>query len=170
MSCLLGGRGTPRSAVDARKAPLSPNGHGLRPPFGRRQRWRGSPSPQAPHSFPSALLPGEKSGTRGNPASKASETCMGYIDYLLKLFVKLVLTDPGADSQGNCVQFPCWRCPHTTEKAWFFRSFWAGRRCAAASRFIFFKDKTISSDDLKCADFPGRLSNVSSSWFYWKKK
>ena len=31
----LGGRGTPRSAVDARKAPASPNGHGLRPPFGR---------------------------------------------------------------------------------------------------------------------------------------
>ena len=25
----------PRSAVDARKAPASPNGHGLRPPFGR---------------------------------------------------------------------------------------------------------------------------------------
>ena len=31
----LGEREPPRSAVDARKAPSSPNGHGLRPPFGR---------------------------------------------------------------------------------------------------------------------------------------
>ena len=30
-----------------------------------------------------------------------------------------------------------------TEKAQFFRSLWAGRRCAAASRFTFFKAKTL---------------------------
>ena len=35
LCCLFGGRGTPRSAVDACKAPSSPNRHGLRPPFGR---------------------------------------------------------------------------------------------------------------------------------------
>ncbi|MCI7569710.1 MAG: hypothetical protein MSH25_10195 [Desulfovibrio sp.] len=29
------------------------------------------------------------------------------------------------------------------EKALFFRSLWAGRRCAAASRFIFFKVETL---------------------------
>ena len=32
-----------------------------------------------------------------------------------------------------------------TEKALFFRSLWAGRRCAAASRFIFFKVETLWS-------------------------
>ncbi|WP_300806907.1 hypothetical protein [uncultured Desulfovibrio sp.] len=31
------------------------------------------------------------------------------------------------------------------EKARFFRSLWAGRRCAAASRFAFFKGKTVWS-------------------------
>ena len=31
------------------------------------------------------------------------------------------------------------------EKARFFRSLWAGRRCAAASRFTFFKAKTLQS-------------------------
>ncbi|MDM8216229.1 hypothetical protein QUW15_08740 [Desulfovibrio piger] len=29
------------------------------------------------------------------------------------------------------------------EKAQFFRSLWAGRRCAAASRFTFFKVETL---------------------------
>ncbi|MCI7568804.1 MAG: hypothetical protein MSH25_05445, partial [Desulfovibrio sp.] len=29
------------------------------------------------------------------------------------------------------------------EKARFFRSLWAGRRCAAASRFTFFKGETL---------------------------
>ena len=29
------------------------------------------------------------------------------------------------------------------EKTRFFRSLWAGRRCAAASRFTFFKDDTL---------------------------
>ena len=29
------------------------------------------------------------------------------------------------------------------EKARFFRSLWAGRRCAAASHFTFFKDDTL---------------------------
>ncbi|WP_299395927.1 hypothetical protein, partial [uncultured Desulfovibrio sp.] len=29
------------------------------------------------------------------------------------------------------------------EKAQFFRSLWAGRRCAAASRFTFFKGETL---------------------------
>ncbi|HIX41399.1 MAG TPA: hypothetical protein H9857_11480, partial [Candidatus Desulfovibrio intestinigallinarum] len=29
------------------------------------------------------------------------------------------------------------------EKTRFFRSLWAGRRCAAASRFTFFKAKTL---------------------------
>ena len=33
--CQLEGKENPRAAVDARKAPSSPNGHGLRPPFGR---------------------------------------------------------------------------------------------------------------------------------------
>ena len=36
---------------------------------------------------------------------------------------------------------------HTTccfaDKAQFFRSLWAGRRCAAASRFTFFKVETL---------------------------
>ena len=33
------------------------------------------------------------------------------------------------------------------EKARFFRSLWAGRRCAAASRFTFFKGKTLYRND-----------------------
>ena len=77
-----------RSAVDARKAPASPNGHGLRPPFGRallsmpvrpkvrrtwpvwgeggplRRRGRGPPSPQAPQPLPSALLLGRMRGEK----------------------------------------------------------------------------------------------------------
>ena len=61
---VLGGRGTPRSAVDVRKASVSPNGHGLRPPFGRRRRGRDSPSPKAPHPFPSAILPGKNGDAR----------------------------------------------------------------------------------------------------------
>ena len=37
-------------------------------------------------------------------------------------------------------------------KTRFFRSLWAGRRCAAASRFTFFKGKTLQSIlSLKCS-------------------
>ena len=37
------------------------------------------------------------------------------------------------------------------EKARFFRSLWAGRRCAAASRFTFFKGETLYCYGLRCA-------------------
>ena len=49
----LGGRETPRSAVDVRKAPASPNGHG---PAGRLSV---APFPPSHPPFPSALLPGK---------------------------------------------------------------------------------------------------------------
>ncbi len=84
-----------RSAVDVRKAPSSPNGHG---PPGRLSVAAGAGGgllpPKPPHPFPSALLPGEESGKRGNPASMTSGACRGDKNYLLKLFVKLVLTGP----------------------------------------------------------------------------
>ena len=37
------------------------------------------------------------------------------------------------------------------EKTRFFRSLWAGRRCAAASRLAFFKDKTLHVAQIPCA-------------------
>ena len=92
---VLGGRGTLHSAVDAHKAPASPDGHGpCGPPFGRCRRWRGSPSPQAPHPFPRALLPGKGQGHETTLPPKASGACTACLHYLLKLFVKFVLTAP----------------------------------------------------------------------------
>ena len=100
-----------RSAVDARKAPASPTGTALRaafrsPParegqafsrFAAKRRSRHS-SPQAPHPFPSALLPGEEPKTRGPLVPKASGVHIVCLDYLLKLFVKFMLTGPGTFS------------------------------------------------------------------------
>ena len=47
------------------------------------------------------------------------------------------------------------------EKARFFRSLWAGRRCAAASRFTFFKAKTLyreSADEQAYGRYAARIS------------
>ncbi len=47
------------------------------------------------------------------------------------------------------------------EKARFFRSLWAGRRCAAASRFTFFKAKTLyteSADEQADGRYAARIS------------
>ena len=90
----LGGRGTPRSAVDARKAPVSPNGHGPSGHLSVAASARG-PSlfaakqekafslvfPPSPPSLPQRAFP--------------SGTCGSDLPYLLSYYVKLVLAGPG---------------------------------------------------------------------------
>lgn len=51
--------------------------------------------------LPLALLPGEESGTRDNPAPRVSGVRTVYPSYLLKLFVKSVLTDSGEKRRGG---------------------------------------------------------------------
>ena len=88
----LGERETPRSAVDVRKAPASPNGHG---PAGRLSVAPFSPSPP---SLPQRAFTGEESKTRGTLVPKASGVYTVCLVYLLKLFVKFVLTGPPSPS------------------------------------------------------------------------
>ena len=50
------------------------------------------------------------------------------------------------------------------EKTRFFRSLWAGRRCAAASRFTFFKVETrYSTTRLLISVAPDRDANASTA-------
>ena len=115
-----------------------PNGHGPAgrlsvaagaggPAFSQRSEKRRSrhPSPQAPHPFPSALLSGEASGTRGAPPIMAGGAVQ------LEHF----------QIERHCVSdHTVCRC---AEKMRFFSPLWAGRRCATASQFTFFKGKTF---------------------------
>ena len=114
---VLGGRGTLHSAVDAHKAPASPDGHGpCGPPFGRCRRWRGSPSPPKPPPIPSARLPGKRQGHEATLPPKASGASTVCLRCLLKLFVKFALAEPRAPGRfpvlhaasGPAVRRPRW--------------------------------------------------------------
>ena len=74
-----------RSAVDVRKAPSSPNGHGPPGrPLDRRQRGRGSPSPQAPPSLPQrAFTRGRVRNTRQTHSPKTRGVRTAFIKFLL---------------------------------------------------------------------------------------
>ena len=92
----LGGRGTPRSAVDVRKAPASPNGHG---PPGRLSVAAGGGvplPPKPPIPSPVRFYQG-KTGVRGKPAPKGKRSAFSLFALYAKLFAKLVvLTGPEA--------------------------------------------------------------------------
>ncbi len=97
--CLLGGREPPRSAVDARKASAAPNGHG---PAGRLSV---DPFPPSPPSLPQRAFIGEEAGTRGNPTPKSKWSMYCFLFYLLKLFVKFVLTGPNPETTKQAAAF-----------------------------------------------------------------
>ena len=98
----LGGRGTPRSAVDVRKAPASPNGHG--PPgrlsvaagaggpslfAAKREKAFLSSFPPSPPSLPPRAFTRERQGYEASPPQKASgarSVCLPYmLNYLQNL-------------------------------------------------------------------------------------
>ena len=93
-SVFFWGEGTPLiSAVDARKAPASPNGHGLRPPSVAAGAQGAFPSPQAPHPSPNALF------------QRGHRPCGKYLSKgMCRLIEKLVLTGP-KESGGVTVSF-----------------------------------------------------------------
>ena len=119
------------------------------PAFLQRSEKRRSrhPSPQAPHPFPSALLSGEESGTRGAPPIMAGGAVQ------LEHF----------QIERHCVSdHTVCRC---AEKMRFFSPLWAGRRCATASQFTFFKGKTFYRKKNRAPAYAGaRFFFMVSFW------
>ncbi|HIX41032.1 hypothetical protein [uncultured Desulfovibrio sp.] len=78
---------------------------------------------------------------------RGGEVCGGYFHAAGKRR-QGVLPTAGAADILEYFQFEMLRISNHTacrfaEKARFFRLLWAGRRCAAASRFTFFKGETL---------------------------
>ena len=74
------------------------------PAFPKERRSR-NPSPQAPHPFPSALLSGKSQEYETASPPKTSGVCTACLSYLLKLFLKFVLTDPSRRVLGRMGEF-----------------------------------------------------------------
>ena len=81
------GEGNPLiSAVDARKAPASPNGHGLRPPSVAAGAQGAFPSPQGPPSFPQRVF---SEGTQACGKYLSRGICSFFIFYLFEINRKI---------------------------------------------------------------------------------
>ena len=77
-------------------------GTALRAAFRSPPELEGFPFSQAPHPFPSALLPGKSQVHVATPPPKASGAYITYSLYILKLFVKFMLTGP-VSRTGGCL-------------------------------------------------------------------
>ena len=116
------------------------------PAFSQRSEKRRSrhPSPQAPHPFPSALLSGEDTGNETTPPPKASGVCTVYSFYLLKLFVKLVLTDPRAFSVCKALRFKPYGLSFRGKKRGFSVLFRTGALCRRFACYLFQRQNVLS--------------------------
>ena len=74
-------------------------------PLGRCQRWRCSPSPQAPPSLPQCAFTGEESGTRGTPAPRSKRSMFSLFILSIAIICKICVNRPWSSlslKKANC--------------------------------------------------------------------